>query len=130
MWEQGKAMITKLCKRCKRIIPYGTTYCIDCQPIVDEQKKISKEKRAKHYDQKIRDKQSTAFYNSAAWRLLSRTRLQKDEYKCQVCGALASEVHHIKSIKKHWHLRLDISNLMSVCTPCHNKMRNDEGEGG
>ena len=99
------------------------TYCSDCQPIAEAQAEEAKAKRNRYYDSKLRDKQSTAFYNSKAWIMLSRTRLQRDEYKCQVCGEIATEVHHIISIKKAWNKRYEIDNLMSICTACHNKIR-------
>ncbi|MDD2218297.1 MAG: hypothetical protein PHX63_07715, partial [Eubacteriales bacterium] len=101
-------MLTKQCARCKKIIPYGLRYCEACQPAIETQKRHADAKRAKYYDQERRDKQATTFYNSAAWKLLSKTRLQKDEYRCQDCWEIATEVHHEKPIKTHWHLRFDI----------------------
>lgn len=118
----GARMLTKQCQRCKRIIPYSMNYCGACQSIIEQQKKASRAKQTRYYDNNKRDKRSTAFYNSPAWKLLSRTVLQRDQYKCQICGEIATEVHHCIPIKKDWSKRFDINNLMSVCTSCHNKL--------
>lgn len=115
-------MLTKQCSRCRKIIPYGLTYCEDCQKIMDDQVEKIKAKRTANYDRFRRDKKSKAFYNSDPWKMLSAKKLQDDKYRCQVCGAIATEVHHIVPIKKDWFKRFDINNLMSVCTSCHNKL--------
>lgn len=114
-------MLTKQCARCKKIIPYGLRYCEACQPIAEEQAELSRAKRAGTYN-KGRDKQSKAFYNSTQWVMLSRTRLQHDEYRCQVCGEIATEVHHKEALRDDWDKRFDFDNLMSVCVSCHNKL--------
>ena len=38
---------------------------------------------------------------------------------CQRCGAKATLVDHIEPIRKAPHRRLDRTNFMSLCTPCH-----------
>lgn len=111
-------MLTKQCSRCKKIIPYGLKYCEDCEKIVE----ADRPNQAANYDRYRRDKRSKTFYNCKDWKMLSSKKLQDDKYKCQVCGSIATEVHHKIPIKKDWSRRLDITNLMSVCTSCHNKL--------
>jgi 5-methylcytosine-specific restriction endonuclease McrA len=37
----------------------------------------------------------------------------------------AEVVHHIKEAKDYPALRLDLSNTMSLCKACHNKIHSD-----
>lgn len=93
-----------------------------------------KEKSERHrfYDKYIRDQKTREFYHSKAW---ERTRLQalmRDHYLCQYCLkekkiTPANMVHHIKEIEKAWHLRLTLSNLVSLCNSCHNKVHRSKG---
>lgn len=48
---------------------------------------------------------------------------QDKGYRCEECGAIASEVHHIVPIQtdEGWERRLDYNNLECVCVYCHNK---------
>ena len=57
------------------------------------------------------------------WRLLSE-RVRTEFPLCQMCAdkgivTAASEVHHIVPIDEAPWLRLERSNLMSVCADCH-----------
>ena len=49
--------------------------------------------------------------------------LCEDCWKHGVVEAVA-EVHHIQSIKERPDLRLDLHNLMSLCTRCHKRVEN------
>lgn len=40
---------------------------------------------------------------------------------CVVCGAPATHVDHIQSVRETPHLRLVESNLRSMCGPCHSR---------
>lgn len=140
-------MYMKQCPRCKRLIPYGPTYCDECRPIVEaemaEAKERRAEQRAKKYNReynKKRDPKYAAFYRTKAWKMTSKAKLQSIGYKCEAqlqgCGRVASEVHHIKPLKtpEGWEERLEWGNLMGVCIQCHNildgknfKRKNDEG---
>lgn len=53
------------------------------------------------------------------WGVLSS--MYREEHPiCEVCGlALAALVHHVESVTARPDLRLDASNLQSVCRPCH-----------
>ncbi|WP_249310277.1 HNH endonuclease [Bacillus sp. FJAT-49736] len=69
------------------------------------------------------------FYKSKEWRALRQQALERDNYECQECkekGTVTSrnaklEVHHIKEVKTHPKFALELWNLKTVCTSCHNK---------
>lgn len=115
-------MLLKGCPHCSALIPYGVAYCDKCAPIVEAQIQEAKRKSNKRYN-KTRDPKYSRFYNSKEWRILSRSRLQYDNYKCVECGKIASEVDHIIPIQtpNGWDLRLDFNNTRSLCLDCHNK---------
>ena len=54
--------------------------------------------------------------------MLSARYTQDKGYKCEVCGAMATQVHHKKAIQNPdgWDRRLDYNNLELLCTRCHN----------
>lgn len=79
----------------------------------------------RYYDQHLRDKRSRAFYKSIEWLRVRAQALIRDHYLCQQCLTEkritpADMVHHIHPVKTHWHLRLVLANLISLCNPCHN----------
>lgn len=70
------------------------------------------------------------FYKSWEWRTLRMEAIQAHGRSCQCCGAAPGQkyasgepvricVDHIKPISKHWHLRLDLSNLQILCDECN-----------
>jgi 5-methylcytosine-specific restriction endonuclease McrA len=70
------------------------------------------------------------FYKSWEWRTLRMEAIQKHGRSCQCCGSAPGQkdasgapvricVDHIKPISKHWHLRLDLSNLQILCDECN-----------
>lgn len=106
-------MIYKYCTKCGGLMPYnGKSLCSNCLP-----------DRQKDYNRCRRDRKADRFYHSAQWKRISRAVLARANYKCAVCGGLAVEVHHIKDIRSHWQSRLDVNNLMPLCTACHNAQR-------
>lgn len=128
-------MLLKVCSRCGKLIPHGSTYCDTCKPIAMaqmEENRARKQayKKAKYNKQynKARDPKYGAFYRSKEWKATSRAKLQSTNYKCEAklegCAGLAVEVHHEKPIKTEegWNERLEWSGLKSVCISCHNKL--------
>jgi 5-methylcytosine-specific restriction endonuclease McrA len=111
-------------------MPYGSTYCSTCRPIVEAereaqlQEKIKQNKRKynKEYNKK-RDPKYVRFYNGGDWRALSAKRLSDDDYKCEWCGKVATEVDHIIAIQtpEGWERRLDYANTRSLCHDCHDR---------
>lgn len=122
-------MLLKSCYRCGILIPYGSSYCTACTPIVEEEREKRRleaiQRGNRNYNRK-RDPKYIRFYNSKEWRVLSGRRLQDDGYKCVKCNAFASEVDHIKPIQtpEGWELRLDYNNTRSLCLSCHNERHN------
>lgn len=119
-------MLLKACNRCGNLIPYGSTYCKECTPIVEAERETrlqeSRLKSNRAYN-KRRDPKYVRFYNSLDWRTLSAKYTQDKGYRCEVCGAMATQVHHKKPIQTPdgWELRLDYNNLELLCTRCHNE---------
>lgn len=122
-------MLLKECNRCKNLIPYGHTYCSKCEIIVNEIKeqkqKEYKRKCNRRYNKK-RDPKYIRFYRSMDWKRLSAKYMQDKGYRCEECGAIATEVHHKIAIQTEqgWDMRLDYNNLELVCIKCHNKRHN------
>lgn len=80
-----------------------------------------------YYDQHQRNQRSRAFYKSRAWQVARQRALARDNHVCQECWAkhhiitLADTVHHRVEISKDWSKRLQMDNLVSLCSACHNK---------
>jgi len=114
-------MIYKLCRRCKTPIQHPSTYCSKCQEIYEEKQMELQKERDRRYNKK-RDPKYKQFYNSNDWKILKEKKLQDEQYRCERCKKLATEVHHIKYIQvdEGWELRLDYNNLEALCVDCHN----------
>lgn len=118
-------MLLKSCNRCGNLIPYGSTYCTTCAPIVRAEREAriaeSKKESNKRYN-KTRDPKYIRFYNGIEWRTLSARYTQDKAYRCEECGAMATQVHHKNAIQtpEGWDHRLDYNNLELLCTRCHN----------
>lgn len=125
----GGAMLLKTCPRCGKPIEVGRRHCRACAKQVADRSATRDKKREKYYNKYKRDPKTQKFYKSSAWKRLSRTYLQDIDYKCEECGALATEVHHKKPIQtpEGWIERFEWENLQGLCTKCHNKKRNGRG---
>ena len=124
--------ILKACPRCRALIPQGLQYCAACAPLVEAQRAEYREhnaaKKAQRYNRR-RDPKYLTFYRGKDWRMTSRAKLQEVNYRCELCGGLAVEVHHKKPIQTTagWDERLEWTNLEALCTSCHNK-RHERGK--
>lgn len=118
-------MIYKLCNKCKKKIIHPATYCDKCLQLYETQKEQLKAERDSKYN-KSRDPKYKSFYNSKDWKLLKEKKLLDEQYKCEKCHELATEVHHIKFIQTEegWNRRLDYTNLEALCVKCHNSRHN------
>lgn len=119
-------MLLKACHRCGNLIPYGSAYCSKCAPVVQAEKEIRIQEAKKKADRKYnknRDPTYIRFYNSPEWRILSARYTQDKGYRCELCGAMATQVHHKQAIQtdEGWVRRLDYDNLELLCTSCHNE---------
>lgn len=110
-------MLVKLCARCQCVVQAPATYCNKCKAIMQEQIESRKQYSNTRYN-KQRDKKYAQFYNSKAWRTLSKEYIKKN-YLCEECQKearsnkeyniqLAEEVHHKDPIQKEtgWLRRL------------------------
>jgi len=66
------------------------------------------------------------FYKSTAWKKKRKQILERDNHECQKCKARggysrATTVHHIKHLTDRPDLALTDSNLVSLCSACHNE---------
>lgn len=122
-------MLLKACPRCGVLIQYGGTYCHGCSVVVEEEQAKRRQesiKRSNKKYNKTRDPKYTRFYNSKEWRVLSMTYTQDKAFRCEQCGQVASEVHHVVPIQTDdgWNRRLDYDNLELLCKSCHNDKHN------
>jgi 5-methylcytosine-specific restriction endonuclease McrA len=65
------------------------------------------------YNRSVND----AFYSSKAWKISRRAQLH-DFPLCDICGYIATDVHHRTPIEAGGPKR-DPANLRSLCRPCH-----------
>ena len=66
------------------------------------------------------------FYKRKEWKRKRKAILRRDNYECQRCKAnggysRATTVHHIKHLTDRPDLALTDSNLVSLCSACHNE---------
>lgn len=88
---------------------------------------MSREKQNRYYDIHLRNPEARVFYNSKEWKKARKQALIRDHYLCQECLkekklTVADMVHHIIELLDNWDLGLTLSNLMSLCYRCHNKI--------
>ena len=74
------------------------------------------------------------FYTSSAWKKKRSMILRRDKYLCQNCKRYgrqrqATMVHHIKHYEDAPELALTDSNLISLCSDCHNKAHPEKAGG-
>lgn len=101
----------KFCSKCGRLVQYPKRMCEECE------NKYAVSSSGRH------NPQSQAFYNSKDWKVLAAFKLQKENYTCEECGGIATDVHHIVPILDDWSKRLDYSNLQALCDRCHKAKR-------
>lgn len=109
---------------CANLLPqYG--YCSTHQHL-GEKTPEEKKQRDRQYDAQSRDKDAQKFYNSAAWRATRKNKLAQNPI-CELCDRrIATEVHHDVPIRSNdpeaKEKRLEYSNLLSTCSPCHKRL--------
>ncbi|HCG9221686.1 TPA: HNH endonuclease [Vibrio parahaemolyticus] len=97
-------------------------HCTSCQAVIDKRSKEYAKKRARKSSARYEDKYKS-FYGSPEWRSLRDKKLRKDPL-CEDCkdnGFIreGKDVDHVIEIKDDWSLRLDITNLRTLCRSCH-----------
>lgn len=124
-------MLLKSCGRCRKLIPYPKKYCDACTPVVEAERQERIKKSNTRYNRK-RDPKYLRFYASSDWKRMSKARMQAAGYRCEECGRLAVEVHHVAPIQtpEGWERRLDWGNLKALCLDCHNRAHGRFGRRG
>lgn len=66
-------------------------------------------------------KRSMRVRRSLRYRLVRESVFKRDDYTCQECRKKGGKInmHHIKSFSQYIHLRFVLSNLVTLCEPCH-----------
>ena len=62
---------------------------------------------------------------SGNWCNKSKQIKARDNYTCKICGLREPDImetHHIKSQKTHKELRLESTNLITLCPNCHKRI--------
>ena len=83
-------------------------------------------------------KESKPFYHTAAWKRARRAALSRDQGMCCDCmdrfragygirPRRADMVHHVIPIDERPDLALDLANLRSLCSECHNVRHPEKG---
>ena len=72
-------------------------------------------------------------YKSTKWKHKQKAILRRDEYMCQWCKRYgkqvsATTVHHIKRADEYPELAYTDSNLISLCSGCHNKAHPEKAQ--
>ena len=64
----------------------------------------------------------TSLYRTPQWKALRFMARRRDGFACVECGAKGRlEVDHIKPIRTHPELSLELANLQCLCTACHTR---------
>lgn len=66
-------------------------------------------------------------YTKPEYQLYRKTVLEREDYKCEFCGALATDVHHEKSKKTDPMFALDPDYGHACCKRCHYKYGHKTG---
>lgn len=63
-----------------------------------------------------------SLYRTPQWKALRFRARRRDGFACVQCGAKGRlEVDHIKPIRTHPELSLELSNLQCLCPGCHSR---------
>lgn len=69
------------------------------------------------------DKQK--FRSSQQWKNKRAEILLRDHEKCKICGCCNNlQVHHVYSLDSNPELKLENSNLITLCDRCHHDVHN------
>ena len=89
----------------------------------DKSKKFTGKGNPQYKDGRTR-KYTKAFYLSKEWRKLRKEIYKRDNYTCQECNKKGGRLHaHHKIPVGICKDPLDKSNIITLCSKCHNKKR-------
>jgi len=66
------------------------------------------------------------YIKSKAWRTLREQARERSGHKCELCGAPAEHVHHVRYPKRFADDHID--NLVVVCGSCHSRLHGMRGD--
>ena len=67
------------------------------------------------------------FRSSSTWKKKRAEILKRDHKKCKICGNKDGlQVHHIYSLDTNPELKLENSNLITLCDSCHHDAHNQK----
>jgi len=65
---------------------------------------------------------SAAVIRDKRWPALRLAAKRRDKWKCVKCKAVGRlEVDHIKPVRSHLELSFELTNLQTLCVPCHSR---------
>jgi 5-methylcytosine-specific restriction protein A len=68
------------------------------------------------------DRAGAAVYRTKRWQSVRFLAKRRDGFRCVKCGVSGRiEVDHIQPIKDAPELAYELTNLQSLCVPCHSK---------
>lgn len=68
-----------------------------------------------------------SLYRTPQWKALRFMARRRDGFRCVTCGTRGRiEVDHIKPIRTHPELALDLGNLQCLCPGCHSRKTREE----
>lgn len=116
----------KVCPKCRRLKPVGNgdRLCSDCKARQQAERPRERDyKREYELRKESEDPKYRSFYRSKDWQMTSRAYAQSVGHRCEVCGRIGTDVHHIEPIQTDggWERRFDFGNLRLLCVKCHNK---------
>ena len=103
----------------------GDAYCSECTAARRAERAASRDWSREYETRREReDPKYRSFYRSKDWRLTSEKYRVDRGHRCERCGDVATDVHHVLPIQipEGWAMRLDPENLMLLCVRCHNEI--------
>lgn len=117
---ERSAVRCKTCSNKSRATP--PKFCVDCGAAISKRaKRRCLPCHNRHQDRGL-SRERTKFNASDAWRVVRVKCFERDDYACRHCGVRGGvelNAHHIQSWRSTPLRRLDLSNLVTLCRPCH-----------
>lgn len=113
--------------RCGAIVR-GVRYCAKHAKEATERamQRLERQARADPDAARARDFRHGREWREARQRFIRRNPLCRNPYGIPGHVVPAEQVHHVKSVRDAWELRLCEANMMPVCRRCHGRLEYDE----
>lgn len=114
----------KIC-RCGMVVPHAVPRCDECQGRHDRDQQA----RYDMYDRARINTNERKMYSTGAWKVIRKVIKARDHGLCKVCQnkgtvSYTQLIHHITPVEESFRLRLEPSNLISLCESCHKVVHN------